>query len=683
MQMMSDLDPAELALPGVTRRRLERGGAGLGSATASLTKGFWYYRRGAIRAFALVLSFGVLVALVMPARYRSEAKLLALTSDSYDVRSDSSDSKSEPFKPEDVVNLEMQLLASHDLHREALRRMPVAPTDAAAIERARDAFTRSLSVTKAADANVIELAFTDRDPARANAALSRLIDVYQQSRARLLLSGEAAQLARQRGVAQADLAAAADALRVFQAEHGIADIDAQITGAVTLDTSLRERLADAEAGLSGARGSLARLRATAREVPRTIEIYRDDSEAAKGVADMQNQILQLQAKRADLAGRYMAGSPLIVQADKQIVALRQAVVQQSGRLQAARRTGRNTAYDAAIGQLRDTDAAASSEAAKRARLSRDIAASNARLRELNGLAARIGDLKLRRDVAQDRFRLLDRQVDQARARTSDALAGGSNVRVIQAPDVPTARSNPAWLIIAGALFAALVVAGALLLLRALGRKVLLDDVEAATSAQAPIVADLREPFAPAAHGAVAHALAMTDRPLTDRLPADRGRIIAIVASSAEDLDASVPQLIDQLRDAERGVGIVTIGSDGDRGVARMATAGLPPEQILALGDQAWFIEEADAAQIAAMRERFGWLLLVPPPIPASEPTGVAARSRAQIAASADQVLLVARTEHTHRAALEAVAALFERSGRPVAGLLLTGCRLAWPRFLPV
>jgi uncharacterized protein involved in exopolysaccharide biosynthesis len=677
--MMPSLTAPDLAHTDLIGRRLdERGGATGAFSASTLLKSAYYYRRTAYMVFAVVLALGVLAALLTPARYRSEAKLLALTSDSYDVGSNTGDSKSEPFKPEEVVNLEMQLLSSHDLHREAVRRLAGAPSDPVVLERTRESFTKALSVAKAADANVIDLAFTDRDPARANAALARFIEVYQRSRAHLLLSGEAAQLEQQRSTAQRDLSAASDALRRFQAEHGIADIDAQIAGAVTLDTSLRERMADASAGLSGARGSLSRLRATARQVPQTIEMFRDDTEATKGIADMQIQILQLQAKRADLAGRYMAGSPLIVQVDSQLAALRQAVTQQTGQLQAARRTGRNNAYDTAIGQLRETDADAASQAAKRAQLSTDIAASGTRLRSLNGLAATITDLKLRRDVAQERYRLLARQFEDARGRTSDALAGGSNVRVIQAPNLPTARSNPAWLMIAGALFAALLLSGVVLLLRALGRRAVLDDAEAAADARVPVIADAREPFALAGPfaGTLARELAANDRS-----SGERGRVVAIVASAAQDLDTGCPALIHDLDGGEDNVAIVAVGSTRDGFDPQRFAAGLAKDAVISIGDHAWAIDDASAARIETLRLRYRWVLLVLPPISGDDALSLIARSRAQIAASAGQVLLLVRTEHTPRAAIRTVTALLDRCGKAPSGVILTGNRIAWPPLL--
>jgi uncharacterized protein involved in exopolysaccharide biosynthesis len=678
-------------MPELSAHRLEPAESASSIVSASARKSIYYYRRTGAMAFAAVLSLGLIAAVLLPAKYRSEAKLLALTSDYYDVQTRSSDSKAEAFKPEEVVNLEMQLLSSHDLHREALRRIAGTPANSAELERERDAFTSSLLVTKASDANVIDLAFTAKDPARARAALDQLIAVYQQSRARLLLSGEVSQLTQQRDAARAELAKANNALQTFQQEHGVADIDAQIAGAVTVDTALRQRFSDTDVDLSGARGSLARLRASAGRVPETIELFRDDTEASRGIAEMQNQILQLEAKRADLAGRYMAGSPLIVQVDKQILALRQAAKQQSGQLQTARRTGRNAAYDAAVGQLRDGDAASAGNAAKRTQLTRELASSATRLQTLNGLAANIADLKLTREVAQDRYRRLARQVDDARARAENASTGGSNVRLIQAPNLPIRRSNPAWLIVAGAFIAALVISVVALFLRAIGRTVILDKVEAARDAGAPVIADLRTEkalltgFGEAGRSDISAWIAALPR-----TPESAGCVIAFVPSNPRVYDDLCRSLRHELEGAGPCAvslaifGNVADGIDPDEAKRFQQTLlnSLSDNALVEINEQTWRSDPAAAKRIAMLRRAGRYVLMIVPPIALrDEEPSPSERLHAQIAATADQVVLLARTECTHRTSLRGLTALLTQFGRPPAGVILSGRRLTWPRYV--
>ena len=117
-------------------------------------------------------------------------------------------------------------------------------------------------------ANVIELGLTARTPQEAQQRLDKLLDIYFETRARILTSGRTAMIAQQRDAAEKELAAANTALRSFQARNGIVDIDGQVSGAIAVDTALRQELAATKAGLSETLGNSSRLRGASSSVPR-------------------------------------------------------------------------------------------------------------------------------------------------------------------------------------------------------------------------------------------------------------------------------------------------------------------------------------------------------------------------------------------------------------------------------
>src|SRR6218665_3067774 len=99
----------------------------------------WVHARTAAIVLAATVLVGVLLSLLMPTKYRSEARLLALPSDYYAVsgRGGDSNSSAEAFKPEELTNVEIQLLSSEDLQRDTLVRSGMSESDAAALEEAR------------------------------------------------------------------------------------------------------------------------------------------------------------------------------------------------------------------------------------------------------------------------------------------------------------------------------------------------------------------------------------------------------------------------------------------------------------------------------------------------------------------------------------------------------------------
>jgi uncharacterized protein involved in exopolysaccharide biosynthesis len=651
------------------------------TVNSALLKSIFYYRKTALYVFLTILVLGLLLALVTPPRYRSEARLLALTSDSYDVQSAAlAPPRSELFKPDDVVNLEMQLLSSHDLHREAVAALPGTPKDPFALEKTREKFTDALSVTRVSGANVIELALADRNPERAEQALQALLKSYYATRARVLTSGRTAMYQKQLDGATHDMVQANEALRAFQSAHGIADIDAQIAGAVAADTTLRQQRSEAGADLSGAIGSLGSTRRSAQSMPSTVEMYRDDSEATRAISETQGQLAQLEAKRADLAGRYMAGSPLIVQADQQIAGLRSAIAAQRSDLSVSRRIGRNGALDTAQQQIVLSGANRAGLAAKEARLGSELAASQTRLLALNDITGKIAELKQNRDAAQDRFRLLANQVAQARTSDSEVMDGNTNVRVIQEPDLPTQRSNSIVLLIVGAIIAGILLAAAALFYRVTTRKFVLDGSEAADNTDAQVIADLRYPELDGPEG----AQGLRGRLINLSPAASGGRVIAMLSTRLEDYDWGLLAVLSQL-ESEGGNELAVVHFEPWAYAARpdhftALTESLADRTRVQVVSAAWVGDEG-AALLSTLRKDRRWIVVLVPPV--AEGGGAAHKKWLieQTIASADDTLLVVHVERTLLSAARNVASLAARLGMPLSGLIVTGRRIAWPRYL--
>jgi uncharacterized protein involved in exopolysaccharide biosynthesis len=183
-------------------------------------------------------------------------------------------------------------------------------------------------------------------------------------------------LAQQRDKVKVQLDQADAALTAFQQQHGIADITAQIAGAVKENDTLRQNEADALASLADSRHTGAAIRGALGHTPSQVELYSDNTEAARALGEMRTQLLALQAKRADVASRFMATSPQVQQLDAQIAGLEQSLRQQQTALVDTKRMGRNTVYDATRDRLVQADANASGLAARKAAISGQLAPRN-------------------------------------------------------------------------------------------------------------------------------------------------------------------------------------------------------------------------------------------------------------------------------------------------------------------
>ncbi len=273
-------------------------------ALRDLLNSAFYHRRAAMIVLAVVIALGALAALVMPPSYSSQAQLLPLSTGIYDSRETNGPPQpGQALDPGSVANVELQILGSLDLHRRLVAAHMPAGAGPGEVNKALETFEAHLHATKINDTNVIELTYTDHDPQVAADTLRRLISGYFEARANVLTAGRVAYLEGQRDKVKSQLDAADARLTAFAQAHGIADINEQIAGAVKENDILRQNESDASASLAEQRHSGAAIRHAMDNTPAQVELYSDNTEAARALGDMRTQLMGLQAKRADVAAR--------------------------------------------------------------------------------------------------------------------------------------------------------------------------------------------------------------------------------------------------------------------------------------------------------------------------------------------------------------------------------------------
>ena len=162
-------------------RRLAPLGGGSGVRPATVLRRALFYWPWALLAFLLTLILGLAVLFLLPSPYKSEARLLALPGDYYAVRDDPERiSGNESLRPEDVMNVEMQLLSSRDLKREALKRSGAAVAEDMAAERAIDEIDKDLVVLPVTQASTIELSYTADNAQDAQRMLETVLQSWRK-----------------------------------------------------------------------------------------------------------------------------------------------------------------------------------------------------------------------------------------------------------------------------------------------------------------------------------------------------------------------------------------------------------------------------------------------------------------------------------------------------------------------
>ena len=449
-----------------------------------------YYRRLIFTVIATVLLLGIVAAFLIPPLYSARARLLTLGGGVYEFQPANPNNAHEVESPL-AVDVEFQLLESSELHRSVVRREVGPKVSPEVFEKRLIEFEDHLKVSKLETGNVIELRYRDRSPQHAADELRALLSAYFNQRAEVLTSGRVGFLTDLRDKTSAQLRAANAQIESYEQQNGIVNVEEQIRNAVTQDGVLRQQKDESDDAVAEARRSTDVLQANAESVPRDVELYSDNSEAVHALGTMESELFTLQAKRADLASRYMASSPFVKQADAQIATLTASIRDQIKQLPVARRSGYNVYKDTATDRLAQAKAALAGGLARQTELRGQVQISKRRLQDLIAVNDQLARLTAQRDQLADAFKEESGQLEQARIQQNQAMTSGTtNVRVIEAPTVPRRPLNPRPLFLAAVLLAALFITAVVVVIAASLRETFLSPFEAEKALGLPVLCDV-------------------------------------------------------------------------------------------------------------------------------------------------------------------------------------------------
>ncbi len=471
-----------------TRTRPERKAAVVELTVRDYLNTFFYYRKIATAVFLSVVAIGVAVALLVPMPYRAQSTLLVLLAGYYDQSNNPNGGAALQPAIGQLDGVEAQILSSPELHRDVV----IAKLGPNASEREIDShlqeFEHRLHIEQNDLASTISLTYYDADPKEAADALSRLLDTYFRRRATIFTSGRVDFLTGQRDEVARQLKKADADLLAFQKAHGIVNIDDQTSRAVLLESQLVQQKLENDTSLAQHRGELKSEQASSKGVKATIPVFTDDSEAAHALDTMQLSLMQLEARRADFASRYMDSSPFVQQLDQQIADMHASIARRKAHMATATRYGHNDYYDVVQGRLAALNASIAGETARQQALEGQIKDTRATLRGLSDISSQMRQLQATRDILADSFKDRSRQVELAKIQQGQvSQVNSTNVRVIQAPFPPSQRSVSASLIIAASVAAGLLISALVVLVMASLRETFLSPEQAERSLLLPVL----------------------------------------------------------------------------------------------------------------------------------------------------------------------------------------------------
>ena len=420
-----------------------------GFTLRDLATALFYYKRLVILAFLVPCLLGLAAGLRARTTFTAQARLLVLYGSEYVFHPGNRDTGSDiTLDRNQIIQGELQILQSPALAAEVLQ--AVGPTtvypgmkeDASTLRSAMSRFGTDLLVTAIPQSNVVELTLRNADRAVAVRVLNELIAHYLTYRTSIFEKQQPGGVNTQRDEFAERLRQAEDALAQFGIDHGITNLDEQMSLQLRLSSENTTSQNSTDQQISETAARLDVIHKQLATIPPNIQMFAD-SERSLQATGLTDSLVKLQIQRQDLLSRYQADFPLVRDVDRQIAALRAQRSGEPAREGNTSRLGRNTVYD----DLRREEITLSAQLqglqARKAQLEAEGVRLQARYDELGGLARHYRDLQRTRDVLDQSYRSISRSSEETQLSGALERASGDNVRVVQPPDAPLAGRNPA------------------------------------------------------------------------------------------------------------------------------------------------------------------------------------------------------------------------------------------------
>ena len=455
--------------------------------------GIFYHSRAIGLTLGLALGAGLLAAVLMRPTYRAGTRLLALDSAAYGASLAPSEkfSAEQSLQPYRIADIEMQMLGSSEISHDAaeLNLPPGADPAAVAIEARRIA--GHMHIGRPIDSPVIELNYSDSSPTAARETLQHILAAHLARRGASLTAGRFDYIFRQRAELDAQRKALDARILAYEHAHHLEDTESARAGAVNAAFAVDLARSELSSQLAGSRDAMARLRAASRNTTGDAPLLRDSAPAVASLASLRREETRQIAARANLAARYLSGSPALQAADAALAETDAAILQAIPQLPAARESGPDPVAEASAQRLALAEAQAAGDAARRDALARQSAQAHRRLDQLLTDTTPLTRMRQERQLLEDTYAGLSQQLEDARKFETPDQIGSANLRVLSPPEV-TGRSNSPAMLVAASLFGGLLVAANVVLVLASLRNSFLTPAEVERALGVPVL------FAPSA-----------------------------------------------------------------------------------------------------------------------------------------------------------------------------------------
>lgn len=391
-----------------------------------------------------------LFAYFTPAMYESKMKILvrnARTEAPLSAGEDRGYDRSEVS--EEQITSEIELLKSRDLLDLAVRKhnlaeplKPGMPVTEADIENAVGKLEKDLSASPVKKANVIEVAYSAKNPETAAAVLKTLSEAYLDKHLKLHRPPGAYEFFKnQASEHEAELRDAENKLSTFQQENNAVDIDTQKQLLVT-------RLVDAQAKLKELDGSIeegskrivtleGQLKGIERRITTQARVLPNQYSAER----LNTMLVELRNRRVQLLTKFQPDDRVVKEVDEQIAQTMEALKRATDQTSVEQSTDVNPLRTAFEGDLARARIDQAGRVALRKSLAEQVANYEYQISKLENATAVHADLSRQVKTTEESYQLYAKKQEELRIAEALDEQKISNVSIAEAPVVPRSPNN--------------------------------------------------------------------------------------------------------------------------------------------------------------------------------------------------------------------------------------------------
>jgi len=410
-----------------------------------------------IGVFAVCVLGAIAYDVLATPQYAVNASLLINLASSVPLQGQPNDTRAPATEEteQDIINSYKAILQGHDLVLRALRKVGIAKVypqivsnpparmtieDAAVLAVGNDLFVDNPHST-----DLLTMTLINPDPHVGLDLVRALIQGFIDKRGNVISNPQAGFLSQQVTAAKAELNQAQAELQQFRLRTNVSDVSRALDEISDQKLGLQSKLRDAEQSLNGLQ---MQRQALARRLDHTIasnvQLYSDDDLRYRSLDDAHSKLTELRLQRSELLRNYAPTSEPVVRNQAQIDLIDGTLAQFN--TQKSSRMGANPVYQEIQTDVTRLDGQIASAAAARDIITRQIAAVEATLRQLQQQRGTYLDLQRRYELADQQYRDYVHSMEQAATDDSLHQASITDVSLVEPPSFASKPVRPRRLI---------------------------------------------------------------------------------------------------------------------------------------------------------------------------------------------------------------------------------------------